>query len=94
MTGEQYAHICGCQYSQQEKKEGMKSWILLDSDSTRDILGYSKYQTNTKTVPTTLKIMNNGGLLRKINKIFLELWQYMVSYQSHNQHNKSEQRKK
>ena len=39
VTGEQYAHICGCQYSQQEKKEGMKSWILLDSDSTRDILG-------------------------------------------------------
>ena len=41
----------------------MKSWILLDNESTTDISVESKYLTNIKTVPTTLKLMNNGGLL-------------------------------
>ena len=46
-----------------KEKEGMKSWILLDSESTTDIFGESKYITNIKTVPTTLKLMNDGVLL-------------------------------
>ena len=41
----------------------MKSWILLDSEYTTDIFGESKYLTNIKTVPTTLEIMTNVGLL-------------------------------
>ena len=52
----------------QKKKEGMKWWILLDRESTTDIFREYKYLTNIKTVPTTLKIMNNGGLLKKINR--------------------------
>ena len=40
----------------------MKKWILLDSESTTDIFGESKYLTNIKTVPTTLKLMTNGCL--------------------------------
>ena len=46
----------------------MKWWILLDRESTTDIFREYKYLTNIKTVPTTLKIMNNGGLLKKINR--------------------------
>ena len=42
----------------------MKSWILLDSESTTDIFRESKYITNIKTVPTTLKFMTNGYLIR------------------------------
>ena len=38
----------------------MKSWILLNSKSTTYIFVESKYLTNVKTVPTTLKLMNNG----------------------------------
>ena len=39
MTGEHHIHIGGWKCYQQEKKEGKKSWILLDIESTTDIYG-------------------------------------------------------
>ena len=36
---QQNLHIGGWQCYQQEKKEGIKSWISLDSNSTTDIFG-------------------------------------------------------
>ena len=42
----------------------MKSWILLDSESETDTFVEFKYPTNIETVPTKLKFMNNGGLLK------------------------------
>ena len=41
----------------------MKSCTLLDSEPTTYIFVESKYLTNIKTVPTTLHLMTNGGLL-------------------------------
>ena len=49
--------------STNKKKESMKSWVLLDSDSTTDIFGESKSLNNIKTVTMTLNLMTNGGLL-------------------------------
>ena len=63
MTGEQHLHIGGWKCYQQEKKEGMKPWVLLDIKSTTDIFGESKYLTDIKTVPKTLRLETNGGLL-------------------------------
>ena len=42
----------------------MKSWVLLDSESKTDIFEESKYLTNIKTAPTTLKRMTNGVLFK------------------------------
>ena len=43
----------------------MKSWILLDSESTTDIFGGTKYLNNIKTVQKKLKLMNNRDLLTR-----------------------------
>ena len=75
---EHHFHIGGWQCFQQEKKEDVKSWILMDRKSTIDIFGKSKYLTNIKIVSTTLKLMGNGGLLtsnQQVNlKIYGNLW--------------------
>ena len=47
----------------------MKSWILLDRKSTTYIFGESRYLPNIKTVPTTLKLIINGGLLTKYQQV-------------------------
>ena len=61
----------------------MKSWILLDSESTTDIFRESKYITNIKTVPTTLKFMTNGNLLTTNKQGYLKnygnLWYHTKS---------------
>ena len=49
----------------------MKSWILIDSESTTDIFVEYKYLTNNKTVPTTLNILTNGDLLTKNQQGYL-----------------------
>ena len=63
VVGEQHVHICCWKYYQQEKKEGMKSWVLLDIESTTDIFREYNYLTNIKKVPIKLKFMTNEGLL-------------------------------
>ena len=63
MTEENHIHIGGWKCYQQENKEGMTPWILMDSESTTDIFEEYKYLTNIKTVPTTLKLMTNEVLL-------------------------------
>ena len=45
VAGEQPVHICIWKFYQQENKEGMKSWILLDSRSTTDTFGEYNYLT-------------------------------------------------
>ena len=63
VAGEHHVHIGGWQCYKKEKIEVTKSWILLDSKSTTDIFGESKYLTDIKTVPITFKCMNNWVVL-------------------------------
>ena len=72
VAGEHYVKIGGWKCYQQEKKEGMKSWILLDSEYTTDIFGKSKYLTNIKSVATTLKLMTYIVLLTTNQQKYLK----------------------
>ena len=58
----------------------MKSCILLDSKSTTDIFGESKYLTNIKTVSTTLKLVTNGCLLATNQQGHLNNYEHVCHY--------------
>ena len=48
----------------------MKLWVLLDSESTTDIFGESKYLTGIQIVSTLLKLMTNRLHLKNYGNVW------------------------